>query len=157
VQVPLGCNPNGLDMIHGPKVKNSGAAPRHILDVQLFWWFPFIPDEFWHRTSYTKNTISLPFHRVQERPDWMSYATWASVLKWTTPRWVGLWILKFFWQFCLNLVLVGHGTSSSRKDISSSFHAYVERPNPISYGSCTSIWSRDGPRPRVGLQVKFKY
>jgi hypothetical protein len=34
VQVPTGCNPNGLDMIHGPKVKNG--TPRQILDIQLF-------------------------------------------------------------------------------------------------------------------------
>jgi hypothetical protein len=26
VQVPPGCNPNGLEMIHGPKAKNGGPA-----------------------------------------------------------------------------------------------------------------------------------
>jgi hypothetical protein len=33
---PFGSNPNGLDTIHAPKAKNGGAAPRQILDVQLF-------------------------------------------------------------------------------------------------------------------------
>jgi hypothetical protein len=33
VHVTPGCNSNGLDTIHGPKAKNGGAAPRHILDV----------------------------------------------------------------------------------------------------------------------------
>jgi hypothetical protein len=36
VQVPPGCNPNGLETIHGPKAKNGGATPIHILDVQFF-------------------------------------------------------------------------------------------------------------------------
>jgi hypothetical protein len=36
MQVPPECNLNGLDTIHGLKAKNSGAAPRQILDVQLF-------------------------------------------------------------------------------------------------------------------------
>jgi hypothetical protein len=36
VQVHPGHNPNGLDTIHGPKAKNSGAAARQILDIQLF-------------------------------------------------------------------------------------------------------------------------
>jgi hypothetical protein len=33
VQVPSGRNPNGLDTIHGPKAKNSGAAIRQILVI----------------------------------------------------------------------------------------------------------------------------
>jgi hypothetical protein len=36
VHVAHGHNPNGLDMIHGPKAKNGGAAPRQIMYVQLF-------------------------------------------------------------------------------------------------------------------------
>jgi hypothetical protein len=36
VQVTPGRNPNRLHTIHGPKAKNGGAAPRQILDVQLF-------------------------------------------------------------------------------------------------------------------------
>jgi hypothetical protein len=36
VQVTTGHNPNGLDTIHGTKAKNGGAAPKQILDVQLF-------------------------------------------------------------------------------------------------------------------------
>jgi hypothetical protein len=36
VQVPPGCNPNGLDTIHDPKAKNGSATPRQILDIQLF-------------------------------------------------------------------------------------------------------------------------
>jgi hypothetical protein len=43
---PLDASLMGLDMIHGPKAKNGGAAPRQILDVQLFRWFPLISDEF---------------------------------------------------------------------------------------------------------------
>jgi hypothetical protein len=41
-----GCNPNALDMIHGPKDKNGGQAPRQILYIQLFQWSPLILDEF---------------------------------------------------------------------------------------------------------------
>jgi hypothetical protein len=40
--------------------------------------------------------------------------------------------------------LVRHGTSFIGSSISSSFCAYVERPNPISYVSCTYLnprWS----------------
>jgi hypothetical protein len=48
MQVPPGCNPNGLDMIHGPKAKNGGAASRQILYVQLFQRSLFIPNEFGH-------------------------------------------------------------------------------------------------------------
>jgi hypothetical protein len=36
VQVPPGCNPNGLDTIHDPNAKNGDAAQRLILDSQLF-------------------------------------------------------------------------------------------------------------------------
>jgi hypothetical protein len=36
VHVTTGHNPNGLDTIHGPKLKNGGATPRQILDLQLF-------------------------------------------------------------------------------------------------------------------------
>jgi hypothetical protein len=36
VQVIPEHNPNGLHTIHGPKAKNGSAAPRQILDVQLF-------------------------------------------------------------------------------------------------------------------------
>jgi hypothetical protein len=74
VQVPPRRNPNGLDTIHGPKAKNGGIAPRQILDVQLFWRFMLIPDEFGHGTSSIGKNISLPFHRTQECPNWMSYA-----------------------------------------------------------------------------------
>jgi hypothetical protein len=72
-------------------------------------------------------------------PNWMSYATWASVLIWTAPGQVGIWILKLFWQFWSNPILVECGNNAIGKLISSSFHAYVERPNLISYASCTSI------------------
>jgi hypothetical protein len=96
MQVPPGCNPNGLDTIHGPKAKNGSAAPRYILDVQLFQRSPLIPDEFGHGTNSIRNLISLPFHGVQELPSWMSYVTWTSVSIWTPPRRVGLWILNFF-------------------------------------------------------------
>jgi hypothetical protein len=36
-------------------------------------------------------------------------------------------------------ILFGPGTSAIGKYISSSFCAYIEHPNPISYASCTSI------------------
>jgi hypothetical protein len=75
VQITSGCNPNGLDMIHGPKAKNDGAALRQILDVKLFQRFPLIPDDFGHRTSSIGNVISLTFQGVQKLPNWMSYAT----------------------------------------------------------------------------------
>jgi hypothetical protein len=52
-------------------------------------------------------------------------------------------------------ILFGPRTSSIGKFILSSFRAYVERPNPIWYASCTSIWSRGGPGLRVGLEVKL--
>jgi hypothetical protein len=75
VQVPPGCNLNGLDMIHGPKAKNGGVAPRQILDVQLFQRSLLILKEFGHGTNSIGMDISLPFHGVQERPNCMSYAT----------------------------------------------------------------------------------
>jgi hypothetical protein len=90
MQVPHGCNPNGLDTIHIPNDKNGGATSRQILDVQLFWLFPLISDKFRPKTISIGNIILLPFQGVQERPNWMLYAKWASVLMWTTPRWVGL-------------------------------------------------------------------
>jgi hypothetical protein len=36
MHVTPGCNPNGLDTIHGTEAKNDGVALRQILDVQLF-------------------------------------------------------------------------------------------------------------------------
>jgi hypothetical protein len=75
VHVPPGRNPNGLDMIHDPKAKNGGATPRQILDVQLFQCPPLILNKFGHGISSIGNGISLPFHVVQERPNWMSYVT----------------------------------------------------------------------------------
>jgi hypothetical protein len=86
VQVPPGCNPNGLDTIHGPKAKNDGATARQILDVQFFRCFLFIPDEFGHGTSSIGDAISLTFHGVQECPNWMSYVTCALVLMWIAPE-----------------------------------------------------------------------
>jgi hypothetical protein len=49
-----------------------------------------ILDEFGHETNSIGKCISLPFQGVQERPNWMSYVTWESVLIWTTPKQVGL-------------------------------------------------------------------
>jgi hypothetical protein len=68
VQLPHGRNPNGLDTMHGPKAKKGGAAPRQILDVQLFRRFLLIPDEFRHSTSSIGKVVSLPFQGVQKRP-----------------------------------------------------------------------------------------
>jgi hypothetical protein len=155
VQVPSRCNPNGLDKIHGPKVKNGGTTLRQILDVQLFWLFLLILDEFRHGTSCLVVIISLHFQGVQEHPNSMSYATWALILMWTTPGWVRLWILNLFWQFWSNLILVRPGTGAIGNLISSYLRAYVECPNPIWYVSCTSIWSQGGPRLRVWLEVKL--
>jgi hypothetical protein len=64
VQVPHGCNPNGLDTIHSSKAKNGGATPRQILDIQLFQRFLLIPGEFGHVTSSIGKFISLPFQGV---------------------------------------------------------------------------------------------
>jgi hypothetical protein len=90
VQVLLGHNPNGIDMIHSPKAKNGGAAPRQILNIELFQRSLLILDEFGHETNSIGKCISLPFQGVQERPNWMSYVTWESVLIWATPKQVGL-------------------------------------------------------------------
>jgi hypothetical protein len=141
---PLDATLMGLDTIHGPTTKNCGAAPRQISDVQLFRWLPLISDEFRHGTSSIGNFISLSFQWVQKRPNWMAYATWASVLMWTTLGRVGLWIFKLLWQFWSNPTLVGPGTGAIGKVISSSFRSYVERPNLISYVLGTSMkvrWS----------------
>jgi hypothetical protein len=54
------------------------------MDVRLFRRSLLIPAEFGNGTSSVGNFISLPFKRVQEWPNWMSYATWESVLMWTT-------------------------------------------------------------------------
>jgi hypothetical protein len=139
VQVPPRRNPNGLVMIHGPKAKNGGITARQILGVQLFRRSPLIPDAFGHGTSCIGKFISLIFQGVQELSNWMSYATWSSVLIWTTPGQVGLWILKLFQQFWSNPILVGCGTDAIGNFISSSFRAYVEHPNSMSYASCTLI------------------
>jgi hypothetical protein len=139
MQVTTGCNPNGLDTIHGLKIKNGSAAPRQILDIQLFQWFPLIADEFRYGTSSIGKDISLPFHGVQEHPNYMLYATWASFFMWISPEWVGLCILKLFRQLWSNLILFGHGTYDIGNFISSSLGAYIERLNPISYVSCTLI------------------
>jgi hypothetical protein len=56
MQVPPGCNPNGLDMIHGPKAKNNGAGPRQILDAHLIQRFPMISDEL--------DVVSVPLERL---------------------------------------------------------------------------------------------
>jgi hypothetical protein len=96
VQVTPGRNPNGLHTIHSPKAKNGGATRRQILDVQLFRWFSLIPDDFGYVTSSIGIFISLPFQGVQERPNWMTYVTWASVLIWIAPGQVELCILKLF-------------------------------------------------------------
>jgi hypothetical protein len=82
---PLGHNLNGLETIHGPKAKNGGAAPRQSLEVQLFQRLSFIPFEFGYVTHSIGKVTSLPFHGVQECPNWMLYATWAFVLMGTTP------------------------------------------------------------------------
>jgi hypothetical protein len=65
--------------------KNGGEAPRQIMDIQMFQQFPLIADELRHRTSSIRNFISLPFQGVQELPEWISYATLASVLMCTSP------------------------------------------------------------------------
>jgi hypothetical protein len=155
VQVPLGRNPNGLDTIHGPNAKNDGTTPRQILNVQLFWRFPWITVEFGYGTSSIRKAISLPFQGVQELPNWVLYAACTLVLMWTAPRQVGLWILKLFRHFCSNPILVGPGTGAIGNFISSSFCSYVEHLNPIPYASCASIWSQCGPGLRVQLEVKL--
>jgi hypothetical protein len=80
VHVPPGHNPNRLETIHGPKAKNGCVAPRQILNVQLLRQSPLIPDAFGHEISSIRNVLSLPFQGIQERPNWMPYMTWASVL-----------------------------------------------------------------------------
>jgi hypothetical protein len=59
MQVTPECNPDGLDMIHGPKAKNGGATLRQILDVKLFRRFPFILNDSRHATSAIGKAISL--------------------------------------------------------------------------------------------------
>jgi hypothetical protein len=68
-----------------------------------------IPDEYGHGTSSILKDISLSFQGVQEHPNWMSYATWASVIIWTAPRQVGLSILKLFRKFWLNHIYLDVG------------------------------------------------
>jgi hypothetical protein len=69
MQVPSGCNTNGLDTIHNANARIGIAAPRQILDVQLFRWSPFIPDEFGDGISSIRNIISLPHQGVQGHPN----------------------------------------------------------------------------------------
>jgi hypothetical protein len=85
VHVLPGCNLNGLDTIHDPNAKKGVAAPRQILEVQLFRQSPLIFDVFGHGTNSIKKVVSIHFEAIQERPNWMSYATWASILIWTAP------------------------------------------------------------------------
>jgi hypothetical protein len=108
----------GLDMIHGPKVKNGSAALRQILDIQLFRLFPLIPDEFVHGTSSIGTFISLPIQGVQECLKWMSYTSWMS---WTLDIEIVSAILiesdfsltwdQFHWKFYLFLFPCTYRTS----------------------------------------------
>jgi hypothetical protein len=61
VQVPPRRNPNGLDTIHDPNVKNGDTTLRQIMDVQLFRRFLLISDEFRDGTSSVGKVIFVPF------------------------------------------------------------------------------------------------
>jgi hypothetical protein len=65
--------------------------------------------------------------------------TWALVVMWTTLGGVGLWIMTLFQHFWSNPILFEPQSYAIGNDILSSFCAYVEHPNPISYAFCTSI------------------
>jgi hypothetical protein len=51
------------------KLKYGDAAPRQILNVNLFHRFPMTPDEFCHETSAIGKVIFLAFHAYKERPN----------------------------------------------------------------------------------------
>jgi hypothetical protein len=68
VQLTPGHNPNGLDMIHSPKAKNGGAAPRQIVDIKLFQRIPLISDDLRHGTSSIGKDMSLPFQESKNVP-----------------------------------------------------------------------------------------
>jgi hypothetical protein len=53
--------------------------------LDLFHKFHLIQILVVYETSPIRNIISLSFQRVQEHPDWMLYATWASILRSTSP------------------------------------------------------------------------
>jgi hypothetical protein len=85
-QVTPGCNPNGLHTIHGPKGQKLWCNTKIDSGRPIVSIISVIPDDFGYGTSFIGNFISLPFQGVQERPNWMLYATWTSVLIWKAPR-----------------------------------------------------------------------
>jgi hypothetical protein len=68
VQLTPRHNPNGLDMIHSPKAKNGGAAPRQIVDIKLFQRIPLISDDLRHGTGSIRKDMYLPFQESKNVP-----------------------------------------------------------------------------------------
>jgi hypothetical protein len=48
----------------------------------LFWWFLFIMNEFWYKTSYIRNGIFLSFYAYVERQKRITNMTLTTVLVW---------------------------------------------------------------------------
>jgi hypothetical protein len=85
MQDPPGRTPNGLNMIHGPKIEIRDATPRHILDVILFQRFLSTPDAFGPDTGAIGSMSQLSYYPYQVRPNPTKYATWASILVRAVP------------------------------------------------------------------------
>jgi hypothetical protein len=65
----------------------------------------------------------------------------------------GYWKTNLFLRLRMTLILVDHETSCIRNIISLCFHAYKERPIPMSYAACVLIWRQCG----TGLRIENKY
>jgi hypothetical protein len=81
-----GCDPIGLGYVTRPEGQNIVVQHRVIFWMSTaFYFFCRLRMNFLRGTSPIRITISLCFQRVQEHHNWVSYAIWASVLRWTAP------------------------------------------------------------------------
>jgi hypothetical protein len=69
-------------MIHGPNMMSQHLDSSWKLDLFCQFWSTQILVGY--ETGPVGKIISLYFQRIQEHPNWMSYATWASILRWST-------------------------------------------------------------------------
>jgi hypothetical protein len=157
VQVPPGHKPNGIDMIHDTRCKSQKRRHNTKIDSghPIILMILIDSEWIWICDQFQWKSYLLTFPRSRRTPQLDVVYDLSVSFNVTAPRWVGLWILNLFWQFCSDPILIGPKTSTIGTFISSSFRAYIEHPNPISYTSCTSIWSRGGLILWVGLEVKL--
>jgi len=105
----------GLTTIHGPRNKNGDAAPKQILDTDLFRCFQITQKDLGPQTNAISFIMKLSFQPWVEHQKWSPDTSWVSVLLLAGPGLQNRLEVDSVWASSLTWapVLVFHASKSS--------------------------------------------